>query len=397
MTLWLLFALMTAAAIFAVLWPLARRAPARGGTDVVVYRDQLDEIARDRAAGLIGEVEADAARIEVSRRLIAAADAAKTEDMTSAGSPLWRRRLTAVAVLLLLPAGATALYLAIGSPQLPGEPLQARMRAIHDERSLASLVAQVEAHLTRNPQDARGYAVLAPVYLQLGRFSDAVNARRKVLSLSGESAERQSDLGEALAAEANGIVSAEAKTAFARALTLDSDETKAKFFTGMAAEQGGDRHKAVAIWQGMLEKAPPGAPWAETVRQALARIGVVPPPAAAANAPGPSAADIAAASKMSQQDRSAMIRGMVARLASRLKQNSNDIEGWQRLLRAYMVLNERDKAHTAAADARNALASDPAKLRRIEGTIKTWGSKVDQDAHVPEQWKPVFGNDHAQG
>ncbi len=373
MTLWLLFALMTAAAIFAVLWPLAQRAPGRGGTDVAVYRDQLDEIARDRAAGLIGEAEAQAARVEVSRRLIAAADAAAAEDGTSAGSPLWRRRLTVVAALLLLPAGATALYLTVGSPQLPGEPLAARMRASHEGRSITSLVAQVEAHLKRNPQDARGYAVLAPVYLQLGRFADAVDARRKVLALSGETAERQSDLGEALSAKANGIVTADARSAFTRALTLDPDDSKAKFFTGMAAEQNGDRREAAAIWQSMLEKAPPGAPWAEAVRQALARIGAAPPPAAAAKAPAPNAADIVAAAQMSQQDRSAMIRGMVARLASRLRQNSNDIEGWQRLLRAYMVLDERDKAHTAAGDARRAFASDPDKLRRIEGTIKSLG------------------------
>jgi cytochrome c-type biogenesis protein CcmH len=380
MTLWLVFALMTAAAIFAVLWPLSRRAPERGGSDVAVYRDQLDEIARDRAAGLIGEAEAEGAKVEVSRRLLAAADAAETEKPKSEGSPLWRRRLTAAAGLLLLPVGAAALYLMVGSPQLPGEPLKARLRAIHGDRSISGLVAQVEAHLARNPTDARGYAVLAPVYLQLGRFSDAVNAFRKVLALSGETAERQVDLGEALAAEANGIVTAEAKGAFERARTLDPNDFEAEFFTGIAAEQDGDRTKATAIWRSMLEKAPPGAPWIASVREALARVGVsalppvaAAPPAAAANAPGPSAADVAAASQMSQQDRSAMIRGMVARLADRIKQNGKDIEGWQRLLRAYMVLNERDKAHAAASDARRAFASDPDKLRRIEDTIKSLG------------------------
>jgi len=377
MTLWLVFALMTTAAIFAVLWPLSWRAPERGGTDVAVYRDQLDEIARDRAAGLIGEREAEAAKIEISRRLIAAADAAAAETPVSAGSPLWRRRLTAAAGLLLLPVGATALYLMVGSPQLPGEPLQARLRAIHNDGSITSLVAQVEAHLKRNPKDARGYAVLAPVYLRLGRFSDAVNAFRHVLALSGETAERQADLGEALTAEANGIVTAEAKRAFARALTLDADDLKARFYTGIAAEQDGDRQKAAAIWHGVLAKAPPGAPWIAAVRQALARVdGAVPPVASAppaAGAPGPSAADVAAASQMSRQDRSAMIRGMVARLASRLKHDGNDIEGWQRLLRAYMVLHERDKAHAAAGDARRVFASDPDKLRRIEDTIKSLG------------------------
>jgi cytochrome c-type biogenesis protein CcmH len=378
MTLWLVLALMTAAAIFAVLWPLSRRASERGGSDVAVYRDQLAEIVRDRATGLIGETEAEAAHIEVSRRLLAA-DAAAAEIPANVGSPLWRRRLTAAAALLLLPVGATALYLMVGSPQLPGEPPEARMRAIDSDRSISGLVAQVETHLKHNPNDARGYAVLAPVYLQLGRFSDAVNACRKVLALSGETAERQADLGEALAAEANGIVTAEAKTAFDRALALDPDALKARFYTGVAAEQDGDKQKAAAIWRGMLEKAQPDAPWIASVSEALARVGGAPPPgasaspAAGANAPGPNAADVAAASQMSQQDRSAMIRGMVVRLAVRLRQNGGDIEGWQRLLRAYMVLDERGRARAAAGDARRALASDPDKLRRIEDTIKSLG------------------------
>src|ERR1041385_2234815 len=179
MTLWLVFALMTAAAVFAVLWPWARGSGLQSGSELEVYRDQLDEIDRDRTAGLIGEAEAKAARVEVSRRLIAAADAA--EFSRPAGSPLWRRRAVAVAGLALVPVGAVALYLSLGSPQMPGEPLQARLNAIHNDRSIGSLVAQVEAHLAKNPDDPRGYAVLAPVYLQLGRFDEAVDARRKVL------------------------------------------------------------------------------------------------------------------------------------------------------------------------------------------------------------------------
>ena len=371
MTLWLVFALMTAAAVLAVLWPLSRRGGPRGGSDIEVYRDQLDEIARDRTAGLIGESEAEAARIEVSRRLIAAGDAAEAEKAATGASPLWRRRATAVAALLLLPIGASALYLALGSPQLPGEPLAERLRQVHQDNSIANLVSQVEAHLERNPNDARGYEVLAPVYLRLGRFEAAVNARRKLLALKGESAELQADLGEALVAAANGIVTAEAKTAFERSVTLDANEFKAEFFIGMAAEQDGDRAKAATIWRGMLEKAPPGAPWAETVRQALARVGGTPPAVAASS--GPSAQDVAAAAGMSEQDRGAMIRTMVARLADRLKQNGDDIEGWQRLLRAYMVLGERDKAHAAADAAKRALASNPDKLRRIEDMIKEMG------------------------
>lgn len=372
MLLWLVFALMTAAAIFAVLWPLGSASNVQAGSDLAVYRDQLDEIERDRGTGLIGEADAQAARVEVSRRLIAAADAAEFAHSLPIGSPLWRRRAAAIAAVVLLPLVAVALYLAIGSPELPGQPLEARLRAVHQDTSIASLVSKVEAHLERNPDDARGYEVLAPVYLRLGRFADAVNARRKLLALSGENSERQSDLGEALTAAANGIVTADAKSAFERSLALDPAQLRAKFYIGMAAEQDGDRAQATAIWRDMINKAPADAPWLPIVRDALTRVGGDQPVAAA---PGPRSEDIAAAGAMSEKDRGEMIRGMVARLADRLKENGSDVDGWQRLLRAYMVLGERERAHAAAADAKRALANDPDKLRRIEDMIKSLGLK----------------------
>jgi len=220
MALWFVFALMTAAAVFAVLWPLGRASDAQAGSDLAVYRDQLEELDRDHAAGLIGETEAQAARVEISRRLITAADVAEFAHSLPIGSSLWRRRAIAVAAVVLLPLVAVALYFTLGSPESPSQPLEARQRAVHEDRSIANLVSQVEAHLERNPDDARGYEVLAPVYLRLGRFDSAVNARRKLLALSGENAERQSDLGETLAAAANGIVTAEAKAAFASAVTM---------------------------------------------------------------------------------------------------------------------------------------------------------------------------------
>lgn len=378
MTLWLALALMTAAAVFAVLWPLAARASVRGGSDTAVYRDQLDEITRDRTAGLIGEREAEAAKVEVSRRLIAAAEAeqaAVSEADAAAKSSLWRRRSAAVTALVLVPAGAVAFYLFVGSPQLPGAPLADRLRTVQENAPIVNLVAQAEKHLERNPDDPRGYEVLAPVYLRLGRFADAVNARQKVIALSGETAERQSDLGEAVVAQSNGIVTADARRAFERAVELNPDEFKARFFLGVAAQQDGKNDAAATIWRDMLAKAPADAPWTQTVRQALAGIGAETPQASApaAPAPGPSKDDVAAAAQMSEKDRGEMVRGMVERLAGRLKDNADDIDGWQRLLRAYMVLGERDKAEAAAADARKAFAGDADKLRRIEDTIKSLG------------------------
>ena len=206
MILWIIFALMTAAAILAVLWPLARKAATgRGGNDLAVYQDQLEEIGRDRSAGLIGQAEAEAARIEVSRRLLAAADAQETaaQPTASAAQSLWRRRAAAIVALIVLAALPLCFYLVLGSPNVPGQPAFARVKAGPGDQSVDALVGQVEAHLAKSPNDGNGWEVIAPVYLRLGRFDDAVMARRKALTLKGETATRDADLGEALVAAAN--------------------------------------------------------------------------------------------------------------------------------------------------------------------------------------------------
>ena len=379
MTLWLAFALMTAAAIFAVLWPLSRTAKVASGSDVEVYRDQLDEIARDRGAGLIGEDEAAAARVEVSRRLIAANEAADAAPPPSPAGSVWRRRIAAVAALVFIPFAAGTVYLLHGSPRLPGEPLSERMEQAREHKSMAAMIAKVESHLERTPNDARGWEVLAPVYLRLGRFDDAVRAWRNVIEYGGDTASREADLGEALVAASNGIVTVDAKTAFDRALALDGNEVKARFYSGLAARQDGDTDKAASIWQTLLDSAPKDAPWAGAVRQALANLGKATPAPAPSAAPAiagsaaPSEQDMAAASQMTAQQRGEMIRGMVARLADRLKTDGNDVDGWMRLMRAYVVMGERDKASAAAADARRALNGDAGKVRQIDDLAKGLG------------------------
>jgi cytochrome c-type biogenesis protein CcmH len=362
MTVWLVFALMTAAAIFAVLWPLSRPARVLRGSGAAVYRDQLDEIERERAGGLIRDAEAHAARTEVSRRLIAATE--RAEAPVEVTGTLWRRRAAAIAALVIVPLIGAGVYLRHGSPNLPGQPLADRRGGTVENRSLESLIAQAEAHLDREPNDGRGWEVLAPVYLRLGRLDDAVKARRNALRLNGETATRQADLGEALVAAANGVVTADAKQSFDRALALDAGELKSRFYSGVAAEQDGQRAKAAQIWRAMLSEAPPDAPWAASVREALAEIGEKPPEPQVSSS-GPSVGDIAAASAMSENERTEMVQGMVGRLAERLRQDGSDVEGWLRLLRAYMVLGDRDKANAAAGEARRALAGEPDKLRRI--------------------------------
>ena len=364
MTLWFVFALMTAAAIFAVLWPLSRRGRSQNdASEAVVYKDQLSEIDRDLAAGLIGAPEAEAARIEIGRRLLAAADEQRGPPV--AASLRWRR-IAALIALIALPIGSVALYLPLGSPQLRDFPLAERMRQPNGNQSLDNLVAQVEAHLEKHPTDGRGWNVLAPVLTRLGRYDDAVRAYRNSITYNGESAERRADLGEALTGAAGGVVTAEAKTEFEHAVALDANEMKAQYFLGVSAEQDGRKSEAAAIWNGLLAKSPPDAPWRPMVQAALVRVG-------GATAPALPDGAMAAAKDMSDADRNAMIHTMVERLATRLKQNGDDVQGWLRLVRAYMVLGERDKAKSALTDARQAVANDAERLRQLNEGLQNLG------------------------
>src|SRR4051812_46583342 len=364
MTLWFVFALMTAAAIFAVLWPLGRHGrPQRDGSETIVYQDQLAEIDRDVAAGLIGSSEAEAARVEISRRLLAAADG---EHGVPARPNLKLRRASTVLALAGLPIAAVAFYLSVGSPQLGDFPLASRSRTADANQPLDNLVAQVEAHLEKNPTDGRGWSVLAPVLARLGRYDEAIRAYRNSITYNGDSAERRSDLGEALMGSAGGVVTSEAKAEFERAVAQKADDPKANYFLGLAAEQDGRQADAAAIWRTMLEKAPAEAPWRPLVQAALVRVGGPAMPALSNDT-------MAAAKDMTETDRGAMIRGMVDRLATRLKQNGDDVEGWLRLVKAYMVMGDRDKAASAVIDARQAVASDAERLRQLNEGLKNLG------------------------
>lgn len=273
--------------------------------------------------------------------------------------------------ILILPLG---LYLELGAPNVPGQPAFARTNTSPTGQSIDSLVSQVEAHLAKNPNDGAGWEVIAPVYLRIGRYDDAVAAWRRALALNGENAARYSGLGEALVGTANGVVTDEAKQAFTSAIAHDPKEPKARYFLGLADEQDGNRDSAAARWRAMLEDAPAGAPWIGFVRAALGRVTGEPvPPAAGSSDAGPSAADVAAANGMSDEQRNVMIRGMVAQLSDRLHANGGDVDGWLRLVRAYVVLGDRDKAKGAADDARHALASRPDDIKRIDDLAKGLG------------------------
>jgi cytochrome c-type biogenesis protein CcmH len=386
MLLWIIFAAMTAGAVAAVLWPIWRKtAVTQGGSDRLVYQDQLAEIARDRAAGLIGEAEAESARIEISRRLLASADAApKRAKSATVVSPY--RRAAAFSAIVIIPAIALVFYLDIGSPDIPMQSAFARTENPHGDKSVDELVANVEQRLARNPNDGTGWELVAPVYLHIGRYDDAVAAWRKAIALNGDTPPRESNLGEAMVAAADGVVKDDAKRAFMQALAGDAKDAKARYFLGLADEQDGHPDVAAEKWRALLADAPHGAPWADFIRTELIRVSgqsapsggpmasaQTSPNSGAAPTPGPSAADVSAANGMDDTQRNAMIQGMVQRLADRLHADGGDVDSWLRLVRAYVVLGDRDKAKGAADDARRALQSHPDDVRQIDALMKDLG------------------------
>jgi cytochrome c-type biogenesis protein CcmH len=273
MLFWLLLAMMTGVAMLSVLWPLSRnraRGRAPRSADIAVYLDQLDEVERDRENGRMLKQDAAAARIEVSRRLLAASNEIVTGPRT--GNTRNRRRLTAGIAFLGIPATALAIYFAVGSPERTDGTVSARVENRADQSEIELLIKQVESHLAAQANDGRGWELLAPVYLRLGRTGNAVKARVTALQLLGPTADREANLGEALVADAKGTVTAEAFAAFDRARSIEEKHVKARYFIALAAEQDGRKNDARAIWREMAAEAPADAPWLPSVRAALARV-----------------------------------------------------------------------------------------------------------------------------
>ncbi|MET0666956.1 MAG: c-type cytochrome biogenesis protein CcmI [Methyloceanibacter sp.] len=377
--LWLILACLTAIALLVLLRPLARESEgdateaassAREGFDAAVYRDQLAEIDADRARGLIGEAEAEAARIEIARRLLA------TDGTTRASAGAQREGATSRAALIgvtaLLPLVALGFYLSYGSPGLPDQPLALRLKDPANEQNIAALVARVEARLREHPEDGEGWDVIAPVYLGWRRYGDAANAYEQAIRLLGPSASRLSGLGQALVLKNDGVVTEEARRALERALTLDKTLLETRILLSIAKEQDGKLAEAVEAWRALLQTADTNAPWREMVEQ---RIALAEAKRDGKPLPQPSAQDVAAAEAMSPAERQAMIESMVQRLAARLETQGDDLPGWLKLVRAYSVLDRKDEATKALARAKSQFTGNAAAIRELDALAAELGLK----------------------
>lgn len=362
MVLWIAMAVLAAAACIPLLVALGRAAPAApsaAAQAMAIYRDQLDEVSRDVARGVVADGEAEAARTEIARRLIR--EGAATASLAPAPS---RWSGAATVAVIAMPVAALGLYLLLGSPHDPDQPLSSRPDAI-TLQEVNGLVAKVEAHLATQPDDGKGWEVVAPVYTRLGRDADAARAWSRVVATLGSTAERESNLGEALVRAAGGPVTPEADAAFVRAAALAPDDPLPRFYLALALSQAGRTAEAKAAWQALLNDAPKDAAWVPAARTQLAALET---PVA-----GPAADDVAAAANLPPAERQAMIETMVASLADRLKTQPSDADGWARLIRSYMVLGRADDARATLVGARTALAGDAPKLAAVEAAARDAG------------------------
>ncbi len=371
MTLWLAAAALTAAIVLLLLWPRTRAGDdeSAGGHDLAVYRDQLAEVERDAERGLIDARQAEAARTEISRRML---DAAGRQDGAPGGTRSSGRWLR-LAVAALLPLAALALYLPSGRPDLPSQPFASRDQS--GQEALMAALREAEAlaaRLAESPEDAAGWVELGQRYRELGRPNEAIPAFVRAIGLTGGDPIVTGFYAEALLEAANGIVTEDAVRAFESVLERLPGDPRARYYLALARAQAGDDAGALQRWQELAADSPAGAPWLVSthaqIRGTAERLGLdpdeaVPEPLAADAAPrGPSAADVAAAQSMTPEEQSEMIRGMVDGLAQRLEDNPDDLTGWIRLGAAYRVLGQAEDAAAALSRAAELAPNDPEVL-----------------------------------
>lgn len=362
--------------------------------DLQVYRDQLKEVDRDLARGVIGAEEAGRVRTEVSRRILAA-DAQLREGGETGGQPRAAGLAVALLAAALIGGGAVALYTRLGAPGYADLPLEARIAA--SDAARASRLSQAEAEamadlslpetgvsqefldlmeklrqtVAERPGDLRGLTLLARNEAALGNLVAAHEAQARVVEIKGPraSADDYTFLADLMVTAAGGQVSKEAEAALRAALQRDPAHQTARYYMGLYLVQVDRPDAAFRTWERLLRESPPEAPWVMPIRsqleQVARRAGVtyqLPPLAAL---PGPDAGDVAAADDMTGEDRMEMIRGMVARLSDRLATEGGTPQEWGRLIHAYGVLGEADRAALIWAEAREVFAGQPEALAHI--------------------------------
>ncbi|WP_289040831.1 c-type cytochrome biogenesis protein CcmI [uncultured Aliiroseovarius sp.] len=364
---WGFFVLLTLVAVGILLYPLLSsrsKTLTRGDAVPAILADQMQEIERDMDRGLISEQEAQAARLEIKKRILAT-----TRNSQGRSGPSRNGGgVTLVVAAVLAPVVAAGYYLTMGSPEVPSLAFAARSEERAQTEEVTALAMRLRDRLETDPGGgpSEGWMLLGQTYQRMGRAADAVEAFQVVADRDDATSATFSMLAEAVVVANDGKVIPRAKSAIDRALELDRSNPAATYFNSLYYLQREETQKAYDLLVSRLNQEESFVPWMETYATQINRIAAaadLPPvdfPRASTTQPGPSAADIAAASEMSDADRAEFIRSMVSRLAERLEDEPEDLDGWMRLANAYTVLQEQDRAIAAYRKAEALLERQPA-------------------------------------
>lgn len=360
-----------AAALATALWvarPLAlarTTARPRAAFDEQVFRDQLGEIDRDLERGVLSEDEARGARIEISRRLLAAA---AEREQAPDHQPAPKALSLALTGLLLIgaPLGAWGIYAGLGAPGLPDQPLSTRAQARPAQEvaeaqidapmpeappgseELWEMVVQLEERVAGPDAERQGVFLLARSYGQLGRWGDSWRAYRRLIDMSGGDAPAtiHTAMAEAMVLATQGYVSPDAEAALEEALRREPGNPVARYYMGAAYAQTGRPQSAMEIWAGLVTDSPAEAPWLPGVRAQMAELSETTGLALPDVSPQPPADPAQAQAEMAE---------MVQALDDRLAQRGGGPGQWAQLVRSWAALEQPEKAAAAEARARAAL------------------------------------------
>lgn len=383
MTFWIIAGLLTLIITVITILPVFSRSQNIGSSldyDKEIYKARIGEIETERDLGKITEREYDYTLAEEGRRLLALENASNSSsgfDFQNSNKPAIFSSLIA---LILIPAITFAGYSKWGEVDRSDLPLQARLDADPRGQSIQTLLQRAENQLQKNPSDGRGWLVVAPVYMRLNRPKDAANAFRNAIRILGPTADLQTQLGEAIAASASGVVTEEALQLFEKAAKSDPQNIKPKFFLAIAKNQAGQFEQAVVAWDDLIKNSPENAPWLNVARQQLqlAKSKLNP------DTPGnPTQEDIKSAGELSTQDRQDFINSMVDRLAGELQDNPENKPGWRRMIRSLTVLRRNDDLRDAIVTAQGVFRDDLEFLKELEDANRAL-EKLDNETDGEE-------------
>jgi len=378
--------------MLAVLRPRKAEVPA-AAYDLQVYRDQLREVEKDVARGVLSEEEAVRARTEVSRRLLEADRALQHAQSAELRTSTFDKLILGGGLAATV-AGAFALYLQIGAPGYPDLPLATRIEMVDEARAerpgqdeaetqvpfregrppdprREELVAQLRTVMEQRPDDPQGLTLLATNEAALGNFRAARVAQARLIEVLGEEATgfHYVDLAEMMILSAGGYVSPEAEEALTRGLELEPRNGTARYYAGLMFAQQGRPDLAFPIWRNLLAESSSDAPWVEPIVLQIEEVAYLagvettlaelPQPRAPS---GPTAEDLAAAEDMAPEERQAMIESMVSSLSSRLASEGGPPDDWARLIGAQIVLGRTEQAQAIYDEAREVFAEVPEAL-----------------------------------